>query len=232
MKRIFDTVISFSLLFLVLPVVLIVLLLVWLEDLKNPFYIAIRAGKGGHPFKMIKIRSMVIDAENTGCQSTAKDDTRITKIGHFIRSFKIDEITQLFNVLKGEMSLVGPRPQTIENVNTYTNTEKLLLTVRPGITDFSSVVFSDEGQILEGSSDPDLLYNKIIRPWKSRLSILYIENSSMLGDIYIMFITFISLFSRSAALMILHRYVSQFTCDNKLKDIVLRNSRLEPYELP
>ena len=124
---------------------------------------------------MVKIRSMIINADKTGVDSTSSDDMRITSVGKVIRKLKLDELSQLWNVLIGDMSLVGPRPNVKSETDLYTKIEKNLLNVKPGITDFSSIVFSDEGDILSGSDDPDLLYNQLIRPWKSRLSLFYIE---------------------------------------------------------
>ena len=137
---------------------------------------------------------MIVNAESSGVDSTSSNDSRITKLGSYLRKFKLDEIPQLINVLFGQMSLVGPRPNVKRETDMYTNEEKLILNIRPGITDFS-IVFSDEGEILKGSKDPDLDYNKLIRPWKSRLAIFYIKNSTILIDIKIIYITVYSLFS-------------------------------------
>ena len=118
---------------------------------------------------------MSISADKNGVNSTSLNDARITPVGHKIRKYKLDEFTQLWNVLIGDMSLVGPRPNVLVDTNLYTKVERKLLTVRPGITDFSSIVFSDEGKILENKKDPNLSYNQFIRPWKSRLGLIYIE---------------------------------------------------------
>mgnify|MGYP000253332161 CR=1 FL=1 len=162
--------------------------LVWLDDRHSPFYISNRVGKGGGIFRIYKLRSMVKNADKSGVSSTAEDDNRITTVGHLIRKFKLDELPQLWNVFKGDMSLVWPRPNTEAGTDFYTSAEKKILNVRPGITDFSSIVFSDEGNILAGSDDPDLKYNQVIRPWKSRLAIFYIDHSSFVIDIKILFI--------------------------------------------
>ena len=176
---------------------IMVSLLVFLQDFHKPIYIAMRVGKKRIPFRMIKLRSMIVDAEKSGVDSTSSDDKRITWIGRFIRKIKLDEITQLWNVLIGDMSLVGPRPNVEIDVSIYTEEECHLLNVRPGITDFSSIVFSDEGDILKNFSNPDLAYNQLIRPWKSRLGILYIENRSSWLDINLIFYTVVSFFSKS-----------------------------------
>ena len=155
-------------------------MIIWLSDFNSPFYVSSRVGKDNKPFKLIKLRSMIINADKTGIDSTSKSDNRITKVGKIIRKFKLDELCQLFNVLLGEMSLVGPRPNVKREVDLYSDIEINLLNVKPGITDFSSIVFSDEGDILDGAENPDLRYNQLIRPWKSRLGLIYIKNSSIL----------------------------------------------------
>ena len=141
------------------PILLPTLYLVWKEDNHSPFYVAPRVGKFGRVFKMIKLRSMIVNADKTGVDSTSANDKRITNVGRFIRKYKLDEITQLWNVFCGDMSLVGPRPNVKNETELYTSIEKLLLEVKPGITDFSSIIFSDESDILKNQTDPDLAYN-------------------------------------------------------------------------
>ena len=125
---------------------------------------------------------MIISAEKTGVDSTSANDPRITKVGNIVRKLKLDELTQLFNVFIGNMSFVGPRPNVERETRLYTNTEKQLLNFKPGITDFSSIVFSDT-DILSNFDDPDIAYNQIIRPRKNHLALFYIENQSLLLDI-------------------------------------------------
>ena len=120
---------------------------------------------------MIKLRSMIVNAEKSKVDSTSSNDPRITKIGKIIRKLKLDELSQLFNVFIGEMSLVGPRPNVKRETDLYTKVEKNLLSVKPGITDFASIIFSDESEILKNVDDPDISYNQLIRPWKSRLGL-------------------------------------------------------------
>ena len=188
-KRLFDVLLSFFGLVIISPVLLIVMFLVWKQDNKSPFYIALRSGKQKKEFKIVKLRSMVIDADKNGVDSTSSSDIRITPIGYVIRKYKLDELTQLWNVLIGDMSLVGPRPNTRSETELYTYLEKKLLSVRPGITDLSSIVFSDEGEILKDKKNPDLSYNQLIRPWKSRLGLIYIENQSLFLDLKIIIYT-------------------------------------------
>ena len=173
MKRLFDIFASAVGLLVFAPILLAVMFLVWWQDRRSPFYIAPRVGKDMRPFKMVKLRSMIANADASGVDSTSADDERITPVGHFIRRYKLDEVTQLWNVFKGDMSLVGPRPNVKRETDLYTDEEKRLLSVRPGITDFASIVFADESEILEGREDHDLAYNQLIRPYKSVRAILY-----------------------------------------------------------
>ena len=178
MKRLMDVLVSFFGLLFLSPVLAVVMFFIWKQDRHSPFYVAPRVGKDGRIFRVVKLRSMVAGADKTGVDSTSAYDPRITSIGRFIRRFKLDEFTQLWNVLKGEMSLAGPRPNVKRETDLYTDVEKGLLSVKPGITDFSSIVFSDENDILKDSKDPDIDYNQLIRPWKSRLGLLYVKHQS------------------------------------------------------
>lgn len=174
---------------------------------------------------------MIIDADRSGVDSTSSNDSRITYLGHVIRKFKIDELPQLINVIKGEMSFVGPRPQMESNVARWTEAEKKLLSVRPGATDFSSIVFSDEGDILLGKEDLDVAYNQLIRPWKSRLGLIYIKNQSILLDIKLIIYTAISIVSRSKALELVVAELKNINADNTIIQICKREHILTP-ELP
>lgn len=175
---------------------------------------------------------MIVNAAKSGVASTSADDARITKVGYFIRRFKIDELFQLFNVIIGSMSLVGPRPNVRSETNLYTDEERELLCVRPGITDFASIVFSDEGEILRGRDDADLAYNQLIRPWKSRLGLVYIRNASIGIDFYVIWLTCVSLISRERALRKISRLVHNLTNDELLEKTCLRNEQLTPYPPP
>ena len=143
---------------------------------------------------------MINNADKSGVTSTSSNDKRITYIGKFIRKTKMDEILQLINVIKGDMSLVGPRPQIPSEVKFYSDYEKNLLSIKPGITDFSSIIFSDEGEILKDSQDPNTDYNTLIRPWKSKLGIFYINNHNNFIDINLMILTFLSIFNKKIVL--------------------------------
>ena len=168
----------------------------------------------------------------SGVNSTSNDDHRITPIGHIIRKYKFDEIMQLWNVLLGDMSIVGPRPNIEDETKIYTNKENLLLSVTPGITDFSSIVFSDEGEILQGKKDPELAYNQLIRPWKSRLGIVYIENQNLILDIQLIFFTIIALFSKKHALTWISRKLKTYNSNSRLIEISQRVINLYPYPPP
>lgn len=225
MKRSVDIVISLIGLLISAPLLLPVIIIIWLQDFRSPFYIAPRVGKNGRDFKMVKLRSMVVGADRTGVDSTSNKDPRITPVGKFIRAYKLDELSQLWNVLIGDMSLVGPRPNVRRAVENYIPFELKLLSVRPGITDISSIVFSDEGDILKESKDPDLDYDRLIRPWKSQLGVLYVENHSFRLDFLLVVHTVIAIFSRKRALIGIGRILRALRADETLIRVA---SRTEP----
>ena len=216
MLRIRDILISLAILLLVSPILILVSFLVWRQDRHSPFYIADRVGKDHNLFSMVKLRSMVINADSSGVDSTSSEDLRITPVGAFIRRYKLDELTQLWNVLWGSMSLVGPRPNVLRETELYSEEEKKLLEVRPGITDFSSIIFSDEGEILANESDPDLAYNQLIRPWKSRLGLIYIKQRSFIIDLKILFITALAIFNRDKAIQMTVNILKGLNCSEEL----------------
>ena len=228
----FDLFVSFFGLIFLSPILLPVIFLIWKYDFHSPFYIAPRVGKNGKTFAMVKLRSMVVNADKSGVDSTSADDNRITPVGHFVRRYKLDEFAQLWNVLVGDMSLVGPRPNVEREVNSYTSEEKRLLSVKPGITDFSSIVFSDEGEILRGQFDPDLAYEELIRPWKSRLGLVYIDKQSFLLDIQLIMITIIAIISRRLALQQLNHILVRLNVESRLCEIAKRRTPLYPFPLP
>ena len=231
-KRLLDIVISLMGLICFSPILLIVLILVWMGDKKSPFYIPPRVGKKGIIFYMVKLRSMVVNADKAGIDSTSNNDLRITSIGQKIRKYKLDELTQLWNVLLGDMSLVGPRPNVKAEVDLYTDVEKELLSVKPGITDFSSIVFSDEGKILEDKKDPDLAYHQLIRPWKSRLGLIYIKHRSITLDFEIIIYTLVALVSKRTALNWVSKKLENLGVDSNLVNISKREIELFPYPPP
>lgn len=232
MKRLFDVLISSLILLVFSPILIIVCLLIYLQDYHNPLYIASRVGRGGRLFQMYKLRSMIVNADKSGVDSTANDDRRITKIGTFVRRYKLDELAQLFNVLKGDMSLVGPRPNVKSETDLYTASERTLLSVRPGITDLSSIVYSDEGDILEGQSDPDLAYNQLIRPGKGYLGLFYVENRSLSLDLRILLITALAMINKRGALDAVVKILREHNASEHLIEIASRQHTLVPTPPP
>lgn len=232
MKRLLDFAISFIGLIICSPILIPIIFAVWVQDWRTPFYIAQRVGKGEKLFKMVKLRSMILNAYKSGVDSTSSTDSRITGVGRFIRRYKIDELSQIWNVLIGDMSLVGPRPNLKRETDLYTAEEKKLLLVKPGITDFSSIVFSDEGEILKDQPDPDIAYNQLIRPWKSKLGIFYVENKSLFIDIKLIYLTIISILSRDRALKSVSGFLDKLRANNDLVQIALRKDKLIPIPPP
>ncbi|NOZ25646.1 MAG: sugar transferase [Nitrospirae bacterium] len=193
LKRTFDIITSLFCLMVLSPFMLIVSVSIKLDSPGPVFYRGIRVGRYGRPFRIYKFRTMTADAERTGGPSTASDDPRITRLGAFLRRYKLDELPQLINVLKGEMSIVGPRPEVPMEVETYSREQMRILDVRPGITDWASLTFHDEGEILKGSPDPHEAYREKIKPEKLRLALKYIDERSFLTDMRIIFETILVL---------------------------------------
>lgn len=189
MKRIFDILFSFHLLLFLFPFLLIVALLIKFYDWGPVFYKAPRVGKNGKVFKMYKFRSMVMNADKIGPSSTTRTDPRITPMGRFLRKTKLDEIPQFINVLIGNMSIVGPRPDVKQFTDMFTPEEQAILSVKPGITDYASIWNSDEAKILEGAEDPDKAYMELIWPEKKRLQLKYVKEHSFRADIRIIILT-------------------------------------------
>jgi len=175
---------------------------------------------------------MIINADKSGVDSTSSNDRRITGVGRFIRKYKLDELSQLWNVLIGDMSLVGPRPNVKRETDLYTLEEKQLLSVKPGITDFSSIVFSDEGDILKDHDDPDIAYNQLIRPGKSMLGLFYISNRTFFIDLKLIYLTVIAIISKEKALKSLVSILSDLNASSLLIDIAKREKDLIPMPPP
>ena len=231
-KRALDIFAAFAGLLVFSPLLLAVMFAIWIQDRQSPFYIAPRVARGGGIFRMVKFRSMVVNADKIGGSSTAATDRRITPVGQFVRASKLDELIQLWNVLMGDMSLVGPRPQVQSDAALYTNAEKRMLSVPPGITDPASIVFSDEGEILKGSADPDLLYNQIIRPWKSRLALAYIDHRSFWIDLWLIILTVVSFISKPMALRALGSLLNAWGLDPLVIRMAARQEPLLAYLPP
>lgn len=193
LKRIFDIVVSFVGLVILSPLFLILAIAI-ARDSKGPvFFKQTRVGRNGVPFKIYKFRTMVEDAEARGMQLTVGDDSRITKVGTFLRKTKIDELPQLINVFKGEMSFVGPRPEVPKYVGLYTEDQRQVLMVRPGITDLASIEYRNESELLATADNPEKVYIEEVMPRKIELNKKYIENISLCGDIRVIFKTLASL---------------------------------------
>ncbi len=175
---------------------------------------------------------MIPNAWKSGVSSTSAGDRRITRTGALLRAAKLDELPQLWNVLVGQMSLVGPRPQVATDAAMYTAEERRMLDARPGITDLASIVFADEGQILAGADNPDLLYNQVIRPWKSRLALLYLDHQSLATDLRIILLTLLSAISRQRALNAVETMLLEWKADPLLVLMSRREQRLQPWPPP
>lgn len=232
MKRLLDFIVSLVGLVALSPLLLAIAILIWAQDRRSPFYVAERVGRNGRPFRMVKFRSMVVNADQSGVDSTSSDDTRITAVGKFVRRTKTDELPQLWNVLRGDMSLVGPRPNVEREVRLYSTEERRLLDVRPGITDLASIVFADEGDILHGHEDPDIAYNQLIRPGKNHLGLFYVENHSRILDMQVIFLTVINAISHSRALAGVAGAISKRGATPALVAIARRQVPLQPSPPP
>jgi len=231
-KRVVDAIIAAIGLIILCPLLLLVAFAIWIYDRKSPIYKATRIGKNSRPFTMYKFRSMVVNAEKSGVDSTSASDSRITFVGKWVRRFKIDELPQLWNVLTGSMSLVGPRPNVQREVQLYSQEEMHLLDVSPGITDFASIVFADEGQILDGSDDPDISYNQLIRPGKNYLGLHYVKERTLIIDIRIVLLTILAIVSRARALDATSALIKKTGGSQELVLLALRKSELQPTPPP
>jgi lipopolysaccharide/colanic/teichoic acid biosynthesis glycosyltransferase len=192
-KRLFDIIFSvFGL--IVLSPILILIAIVVKSDSKGPvFYRQIRVGLKNEDFKIIKFRTMHVNADKLGLLTFGDRDPRVTNSGYFLRKFKLDEFPQLINVLIGNMSFVGPRPEVRKYVNLYSESDLEILTVKPGITDYASIKFRDEAEIMNKSDKPEDVYINEIMPEKIKLNKIYIKEQSFFTDIKIIFLTFVSL---------------------------------------
>jgi len=179
MIRFFDILFSFIGLIILTPFFLIISFLVVCTPLGTVFYKQIRVGKNSKDFVLYKFRTMKTGSDRKGLLTVGDNDSRITNIGRFLRKYKLDELPQLWNVLKGDMSLVGPRPEVRKYVNLYNEEQKRVLSVRPGITDYASIAFVDENRILALSKDPEKEYIETIMPKKLELNLRYLENRSV-----------------------------------------------------
>jgi len=192
-KRLFDIILSGIGLILLSPILLALVVAIKRDTPGPVFFRGSRVGLHGKPFRIFKLRTMVVDAEKMGASSTSDDDPRITRIGKVLRKYKLDELPQLINVLLGDMSLVGPRPEVKKFTDLYTDKEKAILTVKPGITDWASIWNSDEGAVLVGYEDPDKAYEELIRPTKLALQLKYVRERSFWVDMRIIILTILAI---------------------------------------
>ena len=189
MIRFFDFILSLVGLVILAPIFIV--LAIWIKiDSKGPvFYKQVRVGQNGIDFGLFKFRSMVVDADKKGLITVGGRDPRITRSGYFIRKYKLDELPQLINVLVGDMSLVGPRPEVRKYVDLYTDEQQKVLSVKPGITDYASIEYMDENEILGKSSDPEKTYIEEIMPEKIKYNMKYINNKSLFEYFKIILLT-------------------------------------------
>ncbi len=190
MIRLFDILFSALGLIILSPVFVVLYLLIRIESKGGAFYIQERIGKDGQPFGLYKFRTMHIGSDSEGLLTIGDHDNRITHIGYFLRKTKIDELPQLLNVVKGDMSLVGPRPEVRKYVDMYTDEQRKVLSVRPGITDYASIEYANENELLSKTDNPDRLYIEEIMPNKLKLNMKYLEHYTITEYFKIIFLTF------------------------------------------
>ncbi len=191
MKRIFDIICSIIILIVFFPFGFILSIFILIESSGGVFYRQERIGRYGKPFKLFKFRSMRKDADKSGKLTVGMRDSRITRTGYFIRKFKLDEFPQFLNVIIGDMSIVGPRPEVKEYVDLYTDEQKQILNVRPGITDLASLEYFEENELLGKSDNPQKTYIEEIMPAKIELNKQYLSNATLPNDLKIMWKTFL-----------------------------------------
>jgi lipopolysaccharide/colanic/teichoic acid biosynthesis glycosyltransferase len=194
MKRLFDFVFSSIGLILFAPVLLLIIILMWVKSKGPIFYKQVRVGRNNTDFQIFKFRTMHVNADKLGLLSIGDRDLRITQIGYYLRKFKIDELPQLVNVLIGDMSFVGPRPEVRKFVNLYNQDQLQVLNVRPGITDLASIKFRNENELLSKQDDPELYYIKTIMPMKLQINLDYLKGSNLITDTWVIVKTLLVIF--------------------------------------
>lgn len=193
MKRLFDICVSFIVLMFFLPFGILISIAIVCESKGGVFYRQQRVGKDGVPFRLWKFRTMRVNADKLGKLTVGMRDPRITRVGYFIRKSKLDEFPQFINVLLGEMSIVGPRPEVQEYVDLYSAEQREVLSVKPGITDYASLEYFKENELLGQSDNPRETYIQEIMPAKIALNKKYIANPTISQDIRIMWLTFLKM---------------------------------------
>jgi lipopolysaccharide/colanic/teichoic acid biosynthesis glycosyltransferase len=182
-KRLFDIFFSIVGLTILLPLFLVIALVIAIESKGGVFYLQHRVGKNNIDFKLYKFRTMFVNSDKSGLITVGMRDSRITKVGYILRKYKFDELPQLLNVLQGTMSFVGPRPEVRKYVELYNDDQLNVLKVKPGITDYASIEYSNENELLGNASDPDQLYVEVIMPAKLSLNLKYIQEISIATDV-------------------------------------------------
>ncbi len=190
MIRILDILLSFAVCILLLPIFLLISFFIIIESKGGIFYKQKRVGRDNKDFNLIKFRSMYVGADKQGLLTIGTNDSRITKSGYFLRKFKLDEFLQFINVLKGDMSIVGPRPEVRKYVDLYNNEQLKILNIRPGITDYASIEYVDENKLLSEVENPEKLYIEKIMPDKIKLNMKFINNQNVFHYLKIIAITF------------------------------------------
>ena len=231
-KRLFDILFSTIALIILLTPLAIIYIAILCTSYFPIIYWSDRVGKNNVVFKMPKFRSMTKVTPLLPKEKLKRPDKWLTPLGALLRKTSLDELPQLWCVLKGEMSLVGPRPNVKRETDLYTKAEKNLLRIRPGITDFASIIFSDESEILKNVDDPDISYNQLIRPWKSRLGLFYIKKQSIQLDILIIIFTILSFFYRDISLILVNRTLKKLNAPQDLCNFSLRKDKLKPTSPP
>jgi lipopolysaccharide/colanic/teichoic acid biosynthesis glycosyltransferase len=188
-KRLFDILASLFGIVILSPFLLIIALLVVVDSKGGAFYRQVRVGKGMKQFRLLKFRTMYSDSDKKGLLTVGMKDSRVTRIGYFLRKYKLDELPQLFNVLAGNMSIVGPRPEVPKYVAMYNDEQKKVLTVTPGITDYASIVYASENDLLARADNPEEIYINKVMPAKLKLNMKYIDEMSFKTDLWIIFRT-------------------------------------------
>ncbi|MBW8350286.1 sugar transferase [Bacillus sp. IITD106] len=188
-KRSMDFLLSLVGIIIISPILIIICILIKFDSKGPILFKQIRVGKHEKPFEIFKFRTMVVDAEKKGKQITVGKDQRITRIGHFLRKFKLDELPQLFNVLKGDMSLVGPRPEVPKYTAFYNQEQKRIFEIRPGITDYASIKYRNENEVLAKAKDPEKTYIEEVMVDKLKLNLKYLQKQSVITDIKLILLT-------------------------------------------
>lgn len=193
LKRTMDVILSLTGLVIISPLLFIISMCIKLDSRGPVFFKQTRVGRYEEPFQIFKFRTMIVDAEKKGKQITVGKDSRITRTGQFLRKYKLDELPQLINVLIGDMSLVGPRPEVPKYTAYYTNEQKRIFEIRPGITDYASIKYRNENEVLAKSKDPEKTYIEEVMRDKLSLNLKYLDQQSVINDVKIIFMTIIAI---------------------------------------